>query len=254
LKKLFDYFLRPDWGFEDWRNIRDYLVDRELFTIPRYFEICNLYEQEKLKNITPYPGVTEIVLELRRKGIPLGLVTDADMYHAKRRLEKAGLSGAFDHIDDIRSITREEALEILAEADRDGLVHSTNNARDEVTYICNCCICSCGVLRGIVEYGSKTSIACSDFYATVDELSCSGCEACIDRCQFNAISMNDSVSVVNTLNCYGCGLCITTCPEEAITLKLKSPEELVPPPATEKEWRKIKEMERQKVNLSPHNY
>jgi Na+-translocating ferredoxin:NAD+ oxidoreductase subunit B len=162
--------------------------------------------------------------------------------------------GAFDHIDDIRSITREEALEILAEADRDGLVHSTNNARDEVTYICNCCICSCGVLRGIVEYGSKTSIARSDFYATVDELSCSGCEACIDRCQFNAISMNDSVSVVNTLNCYGCGLCITTCPEEAITLKLKSPEELVPPPATEKEWRKIKEMERQKVNLSPHNY
>jgi putative hydrolase of the HAD superfamily len=96
--ELFEYFLRPDWGFEDWRNIRDYLVDREIFTIPRYFEICNLYEQEKLKNIIPYPGVTDIVLELRRKGIPLGLVTDADMYHAKRRLEKAGLSGAFDHI------------------------------------------------------------------------------------------------------------------------------------------------------------
>ncbi|MCU0630393.1 MAG: HAD family hydrolase, partial [Methanoregulaceae archaeon] len=51
-----------------------------------------------LKNITAYPGVTEVVLEIRRKGIPLGLVTDADMYHSRRRLEKAGLSGAFDQI------------------------------------------------------------------------------------------------------------------------------------------------------------
>jgi putative hydrolase of the HAD superfamily len=95
---LFGYFLRPDWGFEDWRNIRDYLLDHDLFTIPRYYEVCSLYEEEKLKNITAYPGVTEVVLEIRRKGIPLGLVTDADMYHSRRRLEKAGLSGAFDHI------------------------------------------------------------------------------------------------------------------------------------------------------------
>jgi len=95
---LFAYFLRPDWGFEDWRNIRDYLLDRDLFTPPRYYEVCSLYEQEKLDHITAYPGVTEVVLEIRRKGIPLALVTDADMYHAKRRLEKAGLSGAFDHI------------------------------------------------------------------------------------------------------------------------------------------------------------
>ena len=95
---FFDYFLRPDWGFEDWRNIRDYLLDRDLFTISRYFEVCNLYEKEKLNHITPYPGVTQVILEIRQKGIPLGLVTDADMYHAKRRLEKAGLSDAFDHL------------------------------------------------------------------------------------------------------------------------------------------------------------
>jgi Na+-translocating ferredoxin:NAD+ oxidoreductase RNF subunit RnfB len=162
--------------------------------------------------------------------------------------------GAFDRMDDIRSITREEALEILAEADREGLVHSTSNTRDEVTYICNCCTCSCGVLRGIVEYGSKSSVARSDFYATIDSSLCSGCEICIDRCQFNALSMNDGVSVVDTSNCYGCGLCVTACPEEAITLKLKNPEELIPPPATEEEWRIKRETERKKVNLSPLSY
>jgi putative hydrolase of the HAD superfamily len=95
---LFDYFLRPDWGFEDWRNIRDYLLDRDLFTVPCYFEVCSLYEQEKLDHITAYPGVKQVVLEIRGMGIPLALVTDADMYHVKRRLEKAGLSGVFDHI------------------------------------------------------------------------------------------------------------------------------------------------------------
>ncbi|MEI7434619.1 MAG: HAD family hydrolase [Methanomicrobiales archaeon] len=97
-QELFAYFLRPDWGFEDWRNIRDYLLDRDIFTIPRYFEVCSLYEQEKLNHITAYPGVREVVLEIRQKGVPLALVTDADMSHARRRLEKAGLSGAFDHI------------------------------------------------------------------------------------------------------------------------------------------------------------
>jgi len=156
--------------------------------------------------------------------------------------------GAFDRRDDIRSITREEALDILAEADREGLVHSTSNNRDEVTYICNCCTCSCGVLRGIVEYGTKNSIARSDFYAIVDETLCSGCEICIDRCQFKALSMYNGISSVDISNCYGCGLCVSACPDEAITLMQKSPEELDPPTATEEEWRKKREKERQKVD------
>ena len=154
---------------------------------------------------------------------------------------------AFDRKDDIRSITCEEAMDILAEADRDGLVHSTSNTREEVTYICNCCICSCGFLRSIAEYGSKTSIGRSDFYATVNDQLCSGCETCIDRCQFNALSINDGISVVDKASCYGCGLCVSTCPEEAITLVLKSSEELCPPPATEEDWRQKREAERRKL-------
>ncbi|GAH73355.1 unnamed protein product, partial [marine sediment metagenome] len=92
--------------------------------------------------------------------------------------------GAFDRTDDIRSISKEEALGILAEADREGLVHSTNNTQEEVNYICNCCTCSCGVLRGMVKYGSLDSIARSDFYAVADQNLCNACEICIDRCLF----------------------------------------------------------------------
>ncbi len=149
--------------------------------------------------------------------------------------------GAFDRIDDIKSISKEEALDILAEADKAGLVHSTSNTQAEVNYICNCCTCSCGVLRGIAEYGSLNSIARSDFYAVVDKELCNGCEICIDRCQFNALQMIDDICVVDTSFCYGCGLCITTCSTEALSLEQKNQKELIPPAYSEKEWRETRE-------------
>ncbi len=152
--------------------------------------------------------------------------------------------GFFDRNEDIRAITKEEALEILAEADREGLVHSINNAQNEVNYICNCCTCSCGVLRSMVEHGCKHSIASSDFYAIVDESLCSGCELCLERCQFNAIEIIEGVSHVDKTECYGCGLCITSCTEQAIHLVQKNPEELSPPPVNDGEWRKKKEKSR----------
>jgi len=145
--------------------------------------------------------------------------------------------GTFDRNEDIRAISREEALEILAEADREGLVHSTNNAQEDVYYICNCCTCSCGVLRGMVEYGSLNSVARSDFYAKIDEELCSGCEDCIERCQFRALSMVNDVCEVDRNHCFGCGLCVTSCPSDAISLIQKSAEELSPPPQNDQAWR-----------------
>jgi len=152
--------------------------------------------------------------------------------------------GAFDRTDDIRTITRDEALEILVQADREGLVHSTSNVQDEVEYICNCCICSCGILRGIAEFGNTDSVARSDYYAKVDKNLCNACEICIDRCQFNALKIVDDVCTVDTSFCFGCGLCVTTCSTEALTLEQKKPEELAPPPVTEKEWGEKREKAR----------
>jgi len=148
--------------------------------------------------------------------------------------------GAFKKSEEIESLSKDEALEILAQADREGLVHSVNNAQTEVYYVCNCCTCSCGVLRGMVEYGSENSIARSDFYALVDADLCSGCEACLDRCAFNAMTMVDGICEVERLACYGCGLCISACETDALSLLQKSPEELAPPPADDEAWRRIR--------------
>lgn len=158
-------------------------------------------------------------------------------------------AGAFDRTNDIRTLSKKEALEILAEADREGLVHSTNNAQQDVNYICNCCTCSCGVLRGIADYGIHSSIASSDFYAVVDEDLCNGCEVCIERCQFNALKMEDDICMVDTTFCYGCGLCVTSCATQAISLNKKGAEEILIPPLTENDWRTIRAWNRKDLAI-----
>ncbi|MCK4879112.1 MAG: hypothetical protein KAS82_00585 [Bacteroidales bacterium] len=180
-------------------------------------------------------GVLDCICRVQKK-----LIGQGCDHTIKNCLVFSPKPGAFQKSEEIESLTREEALEILAEADREGLVHSINNAQTEVYYVCNCCTCSCGVLRGMVEYGSENSIARSDFYAVVDPDLCSGCEACLDRCAFNAMEMVDGICEVDRASCYGCGLCISTCETEALSLIRKSPEELTPPPVDDEAWRRVR--------------
>ena len=154
---------------------------------------------------------------------------------------------AFKRRDEIRTITKEEALEILADADEEGLVHSTTNVQKGVTYICNCCTCSCAILRGLTQYGYLNAVGSSDFFATVNESLCTGCMACIDRCQFNALEVRDGVCQVDRSRCYGCGLCVSVCPSWALSLKLKPEAEIQPPPGTESQWRE----ERTREGVAP---
>ena len=180
-------------------------------------------------------GVLDCICRVQKK-----LIGQGCDHTVKNCLVFSPKPGAFQKSEDIESLSREQALEVLAEADREGLVHSVNNAQSEVYYVCNCCTCSCGVLRGMVEYGSQNSIARSDFYALVDADLCSGCEACLDRCAFNAMAMVDGICEVDREACYGCGLCIDTCETEALSLVQKGPEELAPPPADDEAWRRVR--------------
>jgi len=177
-------------------------------------------------------GVLNCICRVQKK-----LIGQACKHTIENCIVFSSKENAFSRTNDIRTITKSEALEILIESDKEGLVHSTNNTQQDVSYICNCCTCSCGVLQGIAKYGSLNSVASSDFFAVVNEDLCNGCERCIDRCQFDAMKMIDNICSVNTNFCFGCGLCVTSCASQAITLQQKNPEELCPPPLTEEDWR-----------------
>jgi electron transport complex protein RnfB len=135
-----------------------------------------------------------------------------------------------------RPIDKEEALNILHEAEARGLVHTTVNFGEGVSNICNCCTCSCVLLRGVTEFGIPTAAAWSDFRVAVDRDRCEGCGDCVDRCQFRALSASDEFPVVDYARCAGCGLCTTACPTGALSLERRPPGENPPIPADLSDW------------------
>jgi len=119
-----------------------------------------------------------------------------------------------------REVSRDQALDILKTAEAAGLVRVTMNKAHAGHFICNCCSCCCQALPLLISEG-LTICDPSRYGARIDATKCSGCETCLERCQFNAIipsEIDSSVMVVMAEKCMGCGVCQTTCPEEAISL------------------------------------
>jgi Pyruvate/2-oxoacid:ferredoxin oxidoreductase delta subunit len=140
---------------------------------------------------------------------------------------------------DPTEITREQALALLDQAEQVGLVHTVSNniqARAYFGYICNCCGCCCGILRGITDFGIETSVAQANYYAALDPERCSSCGVCPSRCQVRALREKEGVTAVDRARCIGCGLCVSSCPEQAIELKRKPDNEIVTPPVDFAAW------------------
>jgi electron transport complex protein RnfB len=118
-----------------------------------------------------------------------------------------------------QEITQDEAKSVLARAEEAGLVHTTNNSQDRLTFICNCCTCCCTVLRGLTKLNNPNAFARSRWRAGVDPELCTGCSVCEeDRCPMSAISVVEDVAHVDLERCIGCGLCATGCEAGAINM------------------------------------
>lgn len=128
-----------------------------------------------------------------------------------------------------RSITHQEAIKVLDQAEEAGLVHSCNNSMDEFAVVCNCCSCCCTILRGLTELQNPNAFARSGFIVKYIPDECSGCLACLDdRCPVQAISEEDEGVAVDTQRCIGCGLCVSVCPTTALELVRREPVPVIP--------------------------
>lgn len=128
-----------------------------------------------------------------------------------------------------RPIGYEEALSILDEAEKKGMVLQPSNAQKAVN-ICICCGCCCQILKNLKRLPNPAQHVASNFTARIDEDLCSGCRTCLSRCQMDAIEVEGEKARVLTERCIGCGLCVTTCPEEAVSLETKPEEDRTTPP------------------------
>jgi NAD-dependent dihydropyrimidine dehydrogenase PreA subunit len=132
-----------------------------------------------------------------------------------------------------REITRDEAISIIEQNQKQGLVLQPSNT-EKAEFICSCCGCCCGMLRTHKNLPKPLEFWASNFYAAVDRAACEGCGACVKRCQVGAVSVSQKKqpAVVDRDRCIGCGVCVLACPTQSISL-VKKPAEVRPPQTRE---------------------
>jgi len=132
-----------------------------------------------------------------------------------------------------RKITRDEAMSIIDQNQKEGLVLQPSNTK-MAEFICSCCGCCCGMLDMHKNLPKPLDFWATNFHAIVDNNTCEGCGNCEESCQVSAVSVSEKeqYAVVNLDRCLGCGVCVSNCPTESISL-LKKPTEVVPPQTRE---------------------
>ena len=97
-EELIGYYLRWKHHVEDHTNLQDFMIAHNCFTVDSYFGAVNAFDEAKYEHIIPYPGIPEVLSELKNHGLMLGIVTDAYTYAAEKRLEKSGLKDYFSFV------------------------------------------------------------------------------------------------------------------------------------------------------------
>jgi electron transport complex protein RnfB len=219
-------------------------ADRLLSIHPQLHRIMPV--NETIRNdmeIRPYESAVAILDRAQAWGVvdcicrkQKALIGEACQHPIDVCMVLSPIPGTFENSSVVRALTREEAQHTLQRAAEAGLVHSVNNNQENVWYICNCCTCSCGILRGIKEMGLSNVVARSAFVNFVNEELCLGCETCATACQFDAISY-DITATIDSNRCVGCGVCVVACPEGALSLVRRPEREVEMPPVDEQSWR-----------------
>ena len=196
--------------------------------------------------IRPYDSVRQILDEARAWGVTdcicrkqKALIGEGCDHPMDVCMVFSATPGAFDRSSTIRSLTHEEAIATLERAAEAGLVHSVSNSQTGHWYLCNCCTCSCGILRGLAEMGVSNVVARSSYVNHVDDDLCVGCELCVGYCPFGALSC-EGLASVDAARCTGCGVCSVHCPEGALALIPRPEAEIAPPPPDLMAWRQAR--------------
>ncbi|MHB1134243.1 MAG: 4Fe-4S dicluster domain-containing protein [Chloroflexota bacterium] len=126
-----------------------------------------------------------------------------------------------------RRVDKTEGLDLLRQAWESGLVQFGENARQGVSFICNCCGCCCEAMIAARRFAVLRPIHTTNFLPRVDEAACLGCGRCVNACPVEAmalVSANDPQrgaarrARLDAETCLGCGVCVRACRTGALSL------------------------------------
>jgi len=237
------------------RLFEDYFQSsfRQMLAVkPQFHRVIPVNETiRNTMEVRPFESAAEIVNRMQSWGVQdcicrkqKALIGEACEHPVDTCMVLNPRPNAFDGNTVIHALTHDEAMKTLRRAAEAGLVHSVSNSEEGVYYICNCCTCSCGILRGMAELGIANVVAKSAFVNQVDEVLCNGCEDCTQSCQFDALTMEDMFAQVNIIRCVGCGVCVIACSTGALGLVRRPEEEVLQIPSTPADWRTQRTVER----------
>jgi NADPH-dependent glutamate synthase beta subunit-like oxidoreductase len=91
-------------------------------------------------------------------------------------------------------ITKEEALEILDKAEKNGYVHQITNidGENKIFDICNCNVKICNALRTAMLFNTP-NLSRSAYTATVDPQKCVACGLCVEICPAGAVKLGQKL-------------------------------------------------------------
>jgi Na+-translocating ferredoxin:NAD+ oxidoreductase subunit B len=147
----------------------------------------------------------------------------------------------------LKEISLAETMKIVRQNEEIGLIHWG---------VCYCCNDACEMMYSYTKFNRTDLVDPNRFLAAVNEDLCSGCQDCVEKCQFNAIEMLKPAGSkklkahIDKEKCKGCGVCVVGCKQKALRLELVRPPEYItsrppivptPPPEAEpgKPTRKI---------------
>ncbi len=139
-----------------------------------------------------------------------------------------------------RKIGKAEALELLEQCKAAGLVQTGDNVQRNLTYLCNCCGCCCGMLNAIRKFDMPNAVVSANWVMQVDQAACRGCGKCVAACPIDAITLVETQTpegktvkraVCDEELCLGCGVCYNACSFAAIKMRRRDPR-ILPPEST----------------------